>query len=46
MPQQPVCESYCPLHVQAVLPDRADVTMTSPFMAAYVNLLIKTCHKR
>ena len=30
----------------AVLPDRSDVTMTSPFMQAYVNLLIKTCHKR
>ncbi|WFD42932.1 malate synthase [Malassezia psittaci] len=30
----------------AVLPDRADVTMTAPFMQAYVNLLIQTCHKR
>jgi malate synthase len=29
-----------------ILPDRADVTMTVPFMSAYVNLLIKTCHKR
>ncbi|KAI9296150.1 malate synthase [Neoconidiobolus thromboides FSU 785] len=29
-----------------VLPDRSDVTMTSPFMDAYVRLLIKTCHKR
>lgn len=25
---------------------RVDVTMTSPFMDAYVRLLIKTCHKR
>ena len=25
---------------------RADVTMTSPFMDAYVQLLIKTCHTR
>jgi hypothetical protein len=25
---------------------RADVTMTSPFMDAYVQLLIKTCHRR
>lgn len=33
-------------HKQFVLPDRADVTMTVPFMAAYVNLLIKTCHRR
>ncbi|CAD6982942.1 unnamed protein product, partial [Tilletia controversa] len=30
----------------AVLPDRGDVTMTVPFMTAYVNLLIKTCHSR
>jgi len=28
------------------LPDRGDVTMTVPFMDAYVRLLIKTCHKR
>jgi len=29
-----------------VLPDRAEVGMTSPFMAAYSNLVVKTCHKR
>lgn len=29
----------------AVLPDRKDVTMTVPFMDAYVRLLIQTCHK-
>ncbi|TEA19262.1 Malate synthase, glyoxysomal [Colletotrichum sidae] len=29
-----------------VLPDRSDVTMTVPFMDAYVKLLISTCHKR
>lgn len=29
-----------------VLPDRGDVGMTTPFMDAYVRLLIKTCHKR
>jgi malate synthase len=29
----------------AVLPDRSDVTMTVPFMSAYVQLLIQTCHK-
>lgn len=29
-----------------VLPDRSSVTMTVPFMDAYVRLLIKTCHKR
>jgi malate synthase len=27
-----------------VLPDRSAVTMTVPFMDAYVRLLIKTCH--
>jgi len=29
-----------------VLPNRSDVTMTVPFMDAYVRLLIKTCHRR
>jgi len=29
-----------------VLPDRADVTMTTPFMRAYTELLVKTCHRR
>lgn len=33
-------------HPDKVLPSRSDVTMTSPFMDAYVRLLIKTCHKR
>ncbi|KAJ3169682.1 hypothetical protein HK101_011449 [Irineochytrium annulatum] len=33
-------------HAEFVLPDRGDVGMTSPFMDAYVRLLIKTCHKR
>ncbi|RKP00973.1 hypothetical protein CXG81DRAFT_26330 [Caulochytrium protostelioides] len=33
-------------HPEYVLPDRAAVGMTSPFMSAYVRLLIKTCHKR
>ncbi|CAM0142406.1 hypothetical protein VKS41_002097 [Umbelopsis sp. WA50703] len=33
-------------HRQYVLPDRSHVTMESPFMDAYVRLLIKTCHKR
>jgi malate synthase len=32
-------------HPDKVLPARGDVTMTSPFMDAYVRLLIKTCHK-
>jgi malate synthase len=29
-----------------VLPDRNSVTMTVPFMRAYTELLVKTCHKR
>ncbi|KAJ3048599.1 hypothetical protein HK097_010390 [Rhizophlyctis rosea] len=29
-----------------LLPDRSDVSMTTPFMSAYVRLLIKTCHRR
>ena len=29
-----------------VLPDRAQVTMTTPFLQSYVRLLIKTCHRR
>lgn len=33
-------------HKDCVLPDRSAVTMTAPFMQAYVNLLIQTCHKR
>lgn len=33
-------------HPNFVLPDRSDVTMTVPFMDAYVKLLIKTCHRR
>ena len=28
------------------LPDRAQVTMTVPFMRAYTELLVKTCHNR
>lgn len=31
---------------EVILPDRAQVTMTSPFMRAYSLLTIKTCHKR
>jgi malate synthase len=29
-----------------VLPDRAQITMTVPFMRAYTELLVKTCHSR
>lgn len=29
-----------------VLPDRSQVTMTAPFMSAYTDLLVATCHRR
>jgi malate synthase len=29
-----------------ILPDRAQVTMTVPFMRAYTELLVRTCHRR
>ncbi|MGW5943113.1 malate synthase A [Streptomyces celluloflavus] len=32
--------------VKFVLPDRNAVTMTAPFMRAYTELLVRTCHKR
>jgi malate synthase len=31
---------------ESVLPDRALVTMTVPFMRAYTELLVQTCHRR
>ncbi len=34
---------HSPAHV---LPDRAQVTMAVPFMRAYTELLVRTCHKR
>ncbi|NDY94600.1 malate synthase A [Wenzhouxiangella limi] len=33
-------------HSDKVLPDRAQVTMKVPFLSAYSQLLIKTCHRR
>jgi malate synthase len=33
-------------HHEFCLADRAQVTMTSPFMRAYALLLVKTCHRR
>jgi malate synthase len=29
-----------------ILPDRGQITMTVPFMRAYTELLVKTCHRR
>ncbi len=31
---------------ELVLPDRSQVTMTVPFMRAYTDLLVNTCHRR
>jgi malate synthase len=36
----------CIKKMGAVLPDRSQVTMTVPFMRAYTELLVKTCHDR
>jgi malate synthase len=33
-------------HPPAVLPDRSELTMTVPFMRAYTELLVQTCHRR
>ncbi len=33
-------------HADRILPDRAQITMTVPFMRAYTELLVKTCHQR
>ncbi len=34
------------MHRDRVLPERGQVTMTQPFLKAYSELLIQTCHKR
>ena len=33
-------------HEDTIFPDRTQVTMTVPFMRAYTELLVRTCHKR
>ncbi len=33
-------------HPDVVFPDRAQITMTVPFMRAYTELLVRTCHRR
>jgi malate synthase len=33
-------------HRESTLPDRGQVTMDTPFLKAYVELLIQTCHRR
>jgi malate synthase len=32
--------------LDVVLPDRGQLTMTTPFMRAYTELLVRTCHRR
>ncbi len=33
-------------HPEFVLPDRAELSMTTPFLRSYSQLLIRTCHRR
>jgi malate synthase len=40
-----VAKRFC-TDPEFVLPDRSLVTMTTPFMRAYTELLVKTCHRR
>jgi malate synthase len=41
-----VIKSFRTRGKQFMLPDRNSVTMTVPFMRAYTELLVRTCHKR
>lgn len=41
-----IIKNYRGRGARFVLPDRSEVTMTVPFMRAYTDLLVKTCHKR
>lgn len=41
-----IIKAYSAAPDAAVLPDRAQVTMAVPFMRAYAQLLVKTCHRR
>ncbi|HKS47225.1 MAG TPA: malate synthase A [Amycolatopsis sp.] len=41
-----IIKTFGSLGADYVLPDRAQVTMTVPFMRAYTELLVSTCHKR
>ncbi|KUG51520.1 malate synthase A [Serinicoccus chungangensis] len=41
-----VIKTYRTRGADFVLPDRASVTMTAPFMRAYTELLVSTCHRR
>jgi malate synthase len=41
-----IIKNYRGRGARFVLPDRSDVTMTVPFMRAYTELLVTTCHRR
>src|SRR5690606_28601798 len=41
-----IIKNYRGRGARFVLPDRNEVTMTVPFMKAYTELLVQTCHKR
>ncbi|WP_396657643.1 malate synthase A [Microbacterium sp.] len=41
-----IIKNYRGRGARFVLPDRSEVTMTVPFMRAYTELLVTTCHKR
>ena len=41
-----VIKNFRDVGPEFVLPDRASVTMTAPFMRAYTELLVATCHRR
>lgn len=34
------------LHPELLFPDRSQISMTVPFMSAYTELLVQTCHRR
>ncbi|MGK0722922.1 malate synthase A [Leucobacter sp. W1478] len=41
-----IIKNYRGRGARFVMPDRSEVTMTVPFMRAYTELLVQTCHKR
>jgi malate synthase len=41
-----IIKCFASAPADALLPDRAQVTMAVPFMRAYTQLLVKTCHRR
>src|SRR5437879_5801638 len=40
-----IIKKFCD-HDDTVLPDRNQITMTAPFMSAYTELLVRSCHRR